>query len=84
MGRLCSRRRQVLPQVYCCPACRRNKKEFALVYKLAQDIIKDPADGRTLYLSDELETLVRADGKLDLDVRCGCCGYLAPEDKFII
>lgn len=73
-----------MTQAYSCPACRRNRQKFTLIYKLAQDITKDPESGETLYGADELETLAREDGSPDIDMRCAACGYSGPESSFIM
>jgi len=67
---------------YLCPVCKANRKEFDLVYKLAQEIRKDPESGATLYRSDELVAMCREDGRPDIDVRCRLCGYVASETAF--
>lgn len=67
---------------YTCPVCRTNSSEFSLVYKLIQDIIKDPYSGKTTFVSDELEMMARPDGQPDLDIRCGVCGYVGQEAAF--
>lgn len=67
---------------YLCPVCRDNREEFELVYKLAQEIRKDPETGKTLYAADELAVLAKEDGRPDLDVRCGRCGYVGAESAF--
>lgn len=71
-----------MPQIYRCPKCGKNRSKFSLIYKLAQEISKDPDSGDTLYYSDELETLLLADGRPDLDMRCAACGYAGPEAEF--
>jgi hypothetical protein len=73
----------VLGRPYQCPICRSNGEEFSLVFKLAQEIRKDPDSGEILYSSPELETVFRADGRPDLDVRCGACGYVGQETAFV-
>lgn len=67
---------------YLCPVCRDNRREFELVYKLAQEIRLDPESGRTVYLSDELAVLTKGDGRPDLDVKCLRCGYVGGELAF--
>ena len=67
---------------YLCPVCKANRSEFQLVYKLLQEISKDEETGETLYQGDELTTLVRADGRPHVDVRCRRCGYIGPEPNF--
>lgn len=62
--------------------CKANRKEFDLVYKLTQEIRKDPETGATLYRSDELAAMCRKDGRPDVDVRCRLCGYVASESVF--
>jgi len=44
---------------YLCPVCRANRQAFDLVYKLAQEIRKNPETGKTVYRSDELELMRR-------------------------
>lgn len=68
---------------YLCPLCRRNRAEFFLVYKLLQEIRKDASTGQTTYRSDEYEAPMRADGRPDVDVKCGLCGYVAAETAFL-
>lgn len=68
---------------YTCPVCRSNSEQFALVYKLAQEITKDPDTGAVLYYADELETVTKGDGKPDMDVRCLLCGYIGQERAFV-
>lgn len=70
-------------RAYTCPICRTNSSHFSLVYKMSQEITKDPDSGRTLFLSDELETVTRPDGQPDLDVCCGVCGYVGQEASFV-
>lgn len=67
---------------YLCPVCRANRVEFELVYKLAQEIRKDPDTGRTVYRADELAVLTKEDGRPDLDVKCRQCGYVGAESTF--
>lgn len=67
---------------YLCPVCKANRREFDLVYKLAQEIHIDPETGKTLYRSDELVALCRDDGRPAIDVRCRLCGYVAAESAF--
>ena len=50
---------------------------------MAQEIDKDPDTGRTIDYSDNLETLTRADGQPDLEVRCRACGYVGQEIAFV-
>lgn len=71
-----------MPRRYLCPACRSNRKEFEIVYKLVQEVQLDATSGHVLFQSDELTTLVRRDGRPDLDVRCGRCGYTGSESSF--
>lgn len=73
---------QALSRAYLCPVCNVNRKEFELVYKLAQEIHKDPQTGETLFRSDELTTLSKEDGRPDLDVKCLQCGYVGAEAAF--
>lgn len=70
-------------RAYKCPICRSNREHFALVYKMAQEITKDPYSGDTSYYGDELETVTRPDGQPDLDVRCIACGYVGQEATFV-
>ena len=71
-----------MSQIYQCPSCKKNRSKFSFIYKLAQEVRKDPDNGATLYYSDELETLTAADGQPDLDMRCTECGYAGPEAEF--
>jgi len=68
---------------YLCPVCRANRQAFDLVYKLAQEIRKDPETGKTVYRSDELELMRREDGQPDIDVKCRQCGYAGAEQSFV-
>ena len=68
---------------YLCPVCKGNRTHFDLIFKMAQEIRKDAESGDTLYRSDELVTLTHRDGRLDLDVRCGRCGYCGTESSFV-
>jgi uncharacterized Zn finger protein len=72
-----------MARAYKCPICRSNSEQFALVYKMAQEITKDPDSGETLFYADELETLTKIDGQPDLDVRCMMCGYVGQETAFM-
>ncbi len=67
---------------YLCPACRSNRKDFEIVYKLIQEVQLDAVSGELLFQSDELATLIRSDGRPDLDVRCGRCRYTGSESSF--
>lgn|GEM_PF-980624 len=69
-------------RAYLCPVCKANRREFELVYKLAQEIVKDPDSGATLFCSDELTALLKEDGRPDLDVKCRQCGYVGAEAAF--
>ena len=70
-------------QPYLCPLCKGNRTHFELIYKLAQEVRKDPDSGAAVFLSDELTTLARLDGRLDLDVRCARCWYVGAESAFV-
>lgn len=71
-----------MPQAYLCPVCRGNRSNFDVIFKMSQEIQKEAETGETLYVSDELVTLVRDDGRPDLDVRCRQCGYVGAEAAF--
>ena len=73
---------QAVNRPYLCPICKSNRREFELVYKLAQEIQKDPETGETLFRSDELTTLTKDDGRPDIDVKCRQCGYIGAETAF--
>lgn len=68
---------------YLCPICRTNRSRFALIYKLAHEVQLDPKSGASVYEAKELETMLRADGRPDIDVRCLECDYTAAETTFI-
>lgn len=73
---------KIVNRAYLCPVCKVNRKEFDLIYKLAQEIHKDPDSGETLFRSDELAALLKEDGRPDLDVKCRQCGYVGAEAAF--
>lgn len=68
---------------YLCPICHENRSHFTLIYKLAQEVRLDPQTGAPLYEAQELETVLRPDGRPDVEVRCGRCDYVAAETAFI-
>lgn len=69
---------------YTCPVCRGNNRNFSFIFKLAQEIVKDPDSGATTFIADELETVTRPSGEVDLDIRCEACGYIGPEQTFAL
>ncbi len=72
-----------LSRPYLCPVCKGNRTRFELIFKMAQEVHKDPTSGITQFQSDELTTLTHRDGRLDLDVRCDKCGYVGTEKSFV-
>lgn len=68
---------------YLCPACRKNRKEFEIIYKLIQEVQKDERSGTIVFRGDELITPVSPKGHPDLDIRCGRCGYSGSETTFV-
>ncbi len=72
-----------VPPRYFCPDCKGNRTRFALIYKLAQEIRKDPKTGEILYRADEWEALSDGNGRPHVDVKCLSCGYTAYENVFI-
>ncbi len=71
-----------MPQRYVCPICRQNRSQFEIIYRLAQQIQKDPETGALLYVSDTLE-MPMLGSRPELEVRCQSCGYTGTESIFI-
>lgn len=67
---------------YACPVCKHNQTQFEIIYKLSQQIQKDPETGAVIYASDSLETPM-VGRRPDIDVRCSQCGYIGNESVFI-
>lgn len=65
-----------------CPVCFDNRTHFVVIYRLAHEVQLDAATGVPQYEAPELETLLRADGTPDVDVRCMDCNYTAPFQSF--
>jgi len=82
VGSLTWRWLSVYDEPYLCPACRENRTSFQLVYKLAQEVRKDPETGRIQYAAAEWEAVRRGQG-LELEVRCLLCSHVADERRFI-
>lgn len=72
-----------MPNAYLCPICQTNRTRFALIYKFVQEVQLDPHTGRVTYEAHELESALRPDGRLDIDVRCLECEYVGAETTFI-
>jgi len=70
------------PSPYLCPVCRVNRSRFAWVFRIEQEVTKDPDTGALLHVADEWEVCTR-DGLPDLEVVCLDCGHRAPERDFI-
>lgn len=66
---------------YHCPQCAKNQTHFYLLKKLAQEVRKNPANGKITWASDEWEEVWDGDA-LFLEVKCADCGYTAPEKDF--
>lgn len=71
-----------MDQKYSCPVCRQNQTKFEIIYKLIQEIHKDPDTGKVIYVSDILDTPLR-NRHSELEIRCTKCGYVAREWLFI-
>ena len=67
---------------YLCPACRNNRTHFRLIYKLGQEVRKDPSTGEIVFADEEWQVILRR-GSLDLDVTCLACDYTRDERRFI-
>lgn len=67
---------------YLCPICHENRTRFTLIYKLAQEVQLDARTGEPLYEAQELEAVLRPDGRPDLEVQCNSCQYVAPVTAF--
>lgn len=72
-----------MAHAYLCPICRKNRTQFALIYKFSQEVQLDAETGEVTFEAPELETVQRADGRPDIDVRCLKCEYTASESTFI-
>lgn len=66
---------------YFCPMCRGNRARFAMIFRLAREIEKDPSTGELRHVADELEVLTPP-GPEAFEVRCLACGYTAGERAF--
>lgn len=74
---------KTVADAYLCPICQTNRTRFALIYKFVQEVQLDPHTGRVVYEANELESPLRPDGRLDIDVRCLECDYVGSEMTFI-
>lgn len=69
-------------QAYQCPICHENRTHFTVIYKLTQEVRLDPKTGSPLFEAQEMESLLRPDGRPDIDFRCMRCHYTAPDTAF--
>lgn len=67
---------------YLCPVCRENRTHFQIIYKLAQEVRKDPHSGEILFADEEWRAIMKGD-RLDVDVTCLVCDYTGHESRFI-
>jgi len=71
-----------MDEPFLCPICKRNRSDFIFVYKLKQEVKKDPGTGAFVFVADELELALRGDRRPDVDVICRACGYTAGQTAF--
>jgi len=71
-----------MPQPYLCPVCRENRTHFQLIYKLGQEVRKDPDSGAIVFADEEWRAILRGQ-QLDVDVTCLVCDYTGHESRFI-
>lgn len=81
--RAASRCGGVVPDPFLCPGCKENRTSFNFVFKLHQEVRKDPKTGEVVFESDELETAATPSGRPYLEVVCLSCGYSGQQAVFI-
>ncbi|MBE3574437.1 MAG: hypothetical protein IMW99_03100 [Firmicutes bacterium] len=71
-----------MPERYLCPNCLGNRARFMLIFRVGQEILKDPRSGVITYQAPEWE-MVQDGTHPYVDVRCLSCGYEGYERLFI-
>lgn len=72
-----------MSEAYRCPICHDNRTHFTFIYKLAQEVHLNAENGTPEYEAPELESLLRPDGRPDVEVRCMRCNYTSAETAFV-